>query len=216
MPRRRSRAANVLLNVVGKQRLARIYRDLASMCVRLGARPDSASARRASAIPRPWRDIRTSGRSACAPLFHGLLAELEAEADVADEALTSIDRALDARAATGEHSVTDALLHRIRGDILLKARSREPRARRGSLPRRHRRRARAGRAQLRPAGGAEAGEALPIHRPPRGGPRGSRAGDRGLPALTTAMPGDCRGAGAADCTRGDRRGQGGGLRSGSG
>jgi predicted ATPase len=53
------------------------------------------------------------------PLHRGLLAELEAEIDGAEVALPQIDGALALAAETGEHW-TDALLHRIRGEILLK------------------------------------------------------------------------------------------------
>jgi predicted ATPase len=53
------------------------------------------------------------------PLFQGLIAELEAEGDDADGALRRIDEALALANETGERW-TDALLHRIRGEILLK------------------------------------------------------------------------------------------------
>ena len=53
------------------------------------------------------------------PFFQGLLAELEAESDDADGALRRIDEALTLANETGEHW-TDALLHRIRGEILLR------------------------------------------------------------------------------------------------
>jgi predicted ATPase len=53
------------------------------------------------------------------PLLQGLLAELEAEGDDADGPLRRIDEALALANETGEHW-TDALLHRIRGAILLK------------------------------------------------------------------------------------------------
>ena len=52
------------------------------------------------------------------PLFQGLLAEMQAGQD-AEEALAEIDKALVLAGQTGEHW-TDALLHRIRGEILLK------------------------------------------------------------------------------------------------
>jgi hypothetical protein len=52
------------------------------------------------------------------PLFQGLLAEIQAGQD-AEEALARIDKALVLADHTGEHW-TDALLHRIRGEILLK------------------------------------------------------------------------------------------------
>jgi predicted ATPase len=53
------------------------------------------------------------------PLFQGLLAELEAGAEDADGAITRIDAALALAGETGERW-TDALLHCIRGEILLK------------------------------------------------------------------------------------------------
>jgi predicted ATPase len=53
------------------------------------------------------------------PFFQGLLAELEGEGQGAESALTSIDQALALAQQTGERW-TDALLHRIRGEILLK------------------------------------------------------------------------------------------------
>jgi predicted ATPase len=54
-----------------------------------------------------------------APLFQGQLAELEAEGNDADGALRRIDEALALANETGQQW-TDALLHRIRGEILLK------------------------------------------------------------------------------------------------
>jgi predicted ATPase len=59
------------------------------------------------------------GNKLYAPLFQGLLAELEAEGDDADGALRRIDEALALANETGERW-TNALLHRIRGEILLK------------------------------------------------------------------------------------------------
>jgi predicted ATPase len=52
------------------------------------------------------------------PLFQGLLAEIEAQDD-AEGALTRIDGALALAGETGEHW-SDAFLHRLRGEILLK------------------------------------------------------------------------------------------------
>ena len=52
------------------------------------------------------------------PFFQGLLAEIEAQGD-ADGALTRIDEALALAGETGEHW-SDAFLHRLRGEILLK------------------------------------------------------------------------------------------------
>jgi predicted ATPase len=59
------------------------------------------------------------GNRLYAPLFQGRLAELEAEGNDADAALRRIDEALALANETGERW-TDALLHRIRGEILLK------------------------------------------------------------------------------------------------
>jgi predicted ATPase len=58
------------------------------------------------------------GNKLDAPLFQGRLAELEAEGNDADGALQRIDEALALASETGERW-TDALLHRIRGAILL-------------------------------------------------------------------------------------------------
>jgi class 3 adenylate cyclase/predicted ATPase len=59
------------------------------------------------------------GNKLFVPLFQGRLAELEGEENDADGALRRIDEALALASETGEHW-TDALLHRIRGEILLK------------------------------------------------------------------------------------------------
>jgi predicted ATPase len=59
------------------------------------------------------------GNRLFAPLFQGLIAELEAEGNDADGSLRRIDEALALASETGERW-TDALLHRIRGQILLK------------------------------------------------------------------------------------------------
>jgi predicted ATPase len=52
------------------------------------------------------------------PFFQGLLAEIEAQGD-AEGALTRIEEALALAGETGEHW-SDAFLHRLRGEILLK------------------------------------------------------------------------------------------------
>jgi predicted ATPase len=52
------------------------------------------------------------------PFYQGLLAEIEAEGDAA-AALTRIDEALALARKTGEHW-SDAFLHRLRGEVLLK------------------------------------------------------------------------------------------------
>ena len=60
------------------------------------------------------------GNKMLAPFFQGRLAELEAEAQDVEGALARIDEALTLAQQTGERW-SDVLLHRIRGDILLKA-----------------------------------------------------------------------------------------------
>jgi predicted ATPase len=60
------------------------------------------------------------GNRSTVPLFEGLLAGLDGEGESPAEAVTRIDGALSVAQQTGEHC-TDAFLHRIRGDILLRA-----------------------------------------------------------------------------------------------
>jgi predicted ATPase len=52
------------------------------------------------------------------PFYQGLLAEIEADGD-AQGALSPIDEALALAGETGEHR-TDAFLHRLRGELILK------------------------------------------------------------------------------------------------
>jgi class 3 adenylate cyclase/predicted ATPase len=59
------------------------------------------------------------GTRATVPLYQGRLAELEAEESGVEAALARIDGALVLASKTGEHW-SDSLLHRIRGEILLK------------------------------------------------------------------------------------------------
>jgi predicted ATPase len=59
------------------------------------------------------------GNKLFVPLFQGRLAELEAKGNDADGALRRIDEALALANETGEHW-TDALLHCVRGEILIK------------------------------------------------------------------------------------------------
>jgi predicted ATPase len=59
------------------------------------------------------------GNKLWVPLYQGLLAETEAEAGGWNDALSRIDAALAIADVTAEHW-TDAFLHRIRGEILLK------------------------------------------------------------------------------------------------
>ena len=58
------------------------------------------------------------GTKAFMPFYQGLLAEIEAESP-GEEAVRRVDEALSLAQETGEHG-TDAFLHRIRGEILLR------------------------------------------------------------------------------------------------
>jgi class 3 adenylate cyclase/predicted ATPase len=64
-------------------------------------------------------DYASAGNKLFLPLFHGLLAEIQAEGRGAEAALAGIDEALALAGETGEH-LFDAALYRIRGEILLK------------------------------------------------------------------------------------------------
>ena len=114
-------------------------------------------------------------------LFDGLfkiaLAEAEARAGDTDRAVAILDEALATSDRTG-YRAFEAELHRVRGEILLQARPRQPRACGRSLPDRHRRREAARHAQLRTARGAFARQALPVDRPPRRRSRRPRARPR--------------------------------------
>jgi class 3 adenylate cyclase/predicted ATPase len=61
----------------------------------------------------------TQGNKVWVPFFQGLLAAVEAEGEQIESASAQIDQALALAEQTGEHW-SDAFLHRIRGEILLK------------------------------------------------------------------------------------------------
>ena len=146
-----------------------------------------------------------SGRTFLAPLFHGRLAELQAEQCRGRRA--DFDRSAHRIGSRGRHPIRrrPAASHPRRHPA--HSRSCESRPRRGGLPRCHRHRARARRAQFPTARGAVARQALPIDRPPRRSPRRPRAGARRLLA-DARNAGDRRGAGAARGAGGNRGGQG--------
>jgi len=83
-----------------------------------------------------WAD---HGNRTYVPLQRAYLAELLIE-DENSDAMVQIEEALAVAQETGEHW-TDALLHRIRGEILLKQNPADPAIAEARLPRRHRRRA---------------------------------------------------------------------------
>jgi predicted ATPase len=63
--------------------------------------------------------LRQIGINLLTPLFHALLASLEAESGECDVALARLERAL-AETARSENCTFDAEIHRIRGEVLLK------------------------------------------------------------------------------------------------
>ena len=96
--------------------LFRLWAELFTAWAR-GRLYDPAAA--AAELRRALVTLTDQGQMLAAPLFYALLAELEAETFGAERALAHIDEALALASETGEHW-SDALLHRLRGDILLK------------------------------------------------------------------------------------------------
>jgi predicted ATPase len=72
----------------------------------------------AQGLRRALSDYLEQGNKLSTPLFHGMLAEVEAEARGADAALARIDQGLAISQETGERR-WDAYLYRLRGHILL-------------------------------------------------------------------------------------------------
>jgi adenylate cyclase len=72
----------------------------------------------ATALRQGLAAFTDQGNKGFVPFFQGLLAEIEAKDD-AEGALTRMDEALALAGETGEHW-SDAFLHRLRGDVLLK------------------------------------------------------------------------------------------------
>jgi predicted ATPase len=113
-----TRSAEALV-ALSQQHGLGLYRSIGEILLgwaqgRLGERP--------SGMTRLRKELAAylgHGTKLFAPLYEGLLAELEAEGDDVDGALQRIDEALALSNETGEQ-FTDALLHRIRGAILLK------------------------------------------------------------------------------------------------
>ena len=78
-----------------------------------------ASREGASTLRRALANYLNQGNKLFAPLFHGMLADLEAETNNLDGALTLIDAGLRISEETSERFF-DPHLHRFRGDILFK------------------------------------------------------------------------------------------------
>ena len=73
----------------------------------------------ASNMREALKTFFAQGNRLFVPYFLGLRAELEAETGAADVALTSLDEGLAIAQETGER-ISDSILYRLRGDILLK------------------------------------------------------------------------------------------------
>jgi class 3 adenylate cyclase/predicted ATPase len=113
------RVAETLVEIAGRNELA-WYLAVATLYQSWArARLDGRQADPAELGQALTRYTEQGNRSGT-PLIQGLLAELEAEGQDASGALARIDEALGFARHTGERW-TDVLLHRIRGDILLKA-----------------------------------------------------------------------------------------------
>ena len=114
-----------------------------------GARVDLAGPGHAGAqvIRRALAEQFNKTNQINAPLFHGLLADLEAATRGPDAALTLIDQGLAAAQETGEH-YTDPYLYRLRGEVLFRRDPRQPCPRRRGLPDRPCHREPTGRTQL--------------------------------------------------------------------
>jgi predicted ATPase len=74
----------------------------------------------AAELRQALASYRNQGNGLWVPIFRGLLAEIEARDQGVEAAVTRIDEALAFAGEIGEHW-TDAFLHRIRGEILLKS-----------------------------------------------------------------------------------------------
>ena len=88
-------------------------------CVSVGRARRSDSSDSKIGVPELRKAIAALTSKYWVPFFQGLLAEIEAERQDMEQALTRIDEALGLAQQTGEHW-TDAYLHCIRGEILLK------------------------------------------------------------------------------------------------
>jgi predicted ATPase len=115
-PRATRRAAETVVELGRKLELALMVAEGAVCSAWVRARlGDSGTAELRQAIAA----YSGQGNRAYMPLFQGELAALEAEREGAEEALALIDEALMLASETGEH-LSDAFLHRLRGEILLK------------------------------------------------------------------------------------------------
>jgi predicted ATPase len=79
----------------------------------------------ASGLRQALHAYLAEGNKGNAPLYHGLLAQLEAATRGPDSALTTIDKGLTIAEETGAR-LMEPYLHRLRGDILLKRNPADP------------------------------------------------------------------------------------------
>jgi predicted ATPase len=110
-------AANRLVTL-GEEHGTRLFADLGRVCAGLAQLRFNEADSGFADVRQALRSYTDQGNKLWAPLYLGLLAAAEANEEV-DTALRRIDEALALAAETGEYW-TDAFLHRIRGNILLK------------------------------------------------------------------------------------------------
>jgi class 3 adenylate cyclase/predicted ATPase len=111
-------AADAVLALT-EERGIRTYADLARMHANWARGRQSDPEAGAAGLRQALAGYMAHGYKNRAPFLHGLLAELEAMTRGPDSALTLIDQGLAFSQETGEH-YTDAYLHRLRGEVLLK------------------------------------------------------------------------------------------------
>jgi adenylate cyclase len=109
------RAAEIVVTLSQENALTLYAAQGALECAWASTRLDGREARQ---LRQALAAYTNQGNKLFAPFFQGLLAEIEAQGDT-EGALTRIDEALALAGETGEHW-SDAFLHRLRGEILLK------------------------------------------------------------------------------------------------
>jgi hypothetical protein len=111
-------AADALLRLTEEYGI-KTYADLGRMCANWAVGRLVGQETGANKLRQPLAAYIAQGNKIFAPLYHGLLAELEATGQGPDTALTLIDQGLVIGEETGEH-FSDPYLLRLRGDILLR------------------------------------------------------------------------------------------------
>jgi tetratricopeptide (TPR) repeat protein len=116
---RAARTAALISSEVSQEHGMRYYVAAADMMISWahGQLEDRASG--ASKLRTALTSYVEQGNKVLVPTIQGMLAEFDSQRPLAKEALAEIDAAITLNAQTGERW-TDSLLHRIRGEVLLK------------------------------------------------------------------------------------------------